>query len=308
MMIYLCIYIHIYTHINIYHYIYFDLDPRYGLRSSGRWSHCKGFHVLMIYVCMYISIHTSTYTSSTAQGGGGSFNNRKPKGELGCCESGMAERSHWWIERWLISLTLSLSFSDYQPTYLSTYLSISLSDYLFIYLSQLPKVVRSWCILYILTCKCASRHNSVQFFISHLARWLRTRCFSEPTFRTTGATNHRENTVFRDFHTYLFAHLHLLSSASFSSLIFSLLLFSSLWLFPSKTQCFATFIPFRASASSFFCLFLFSDLLSSTLLSDSSHLCFSSVHIAGSLTPKLPSLNNAFIQSIYIYIYIYQIY
>ena len=30
-----------------------------------------------------------------------------------------------------------------------------------------------------------------------------------------------------------------------------------------KTQCFATFLPFRASASSFFWLFLFSDLLSS---------------------------------------------
>ena len=33
-------------------------------------------------------------TSSTAQGGGGSFKNRKPIGEAGCCESGMAERSH----------------------------------------------------------------------------------------------------------------------------------------------------------------------------------------------------------------------
>jgi len=33
-------------------------------------------------------------TSSTAQGGGGSFKNRKPIGELGCCESRMAERSH----------------------------------------------------------------------------------------------------------------------------------------------------------------------------------------------------------------------
>ena len=49
-------------------------------------------------------------------------------------------------------------------------------------------------------------------------------------------------------------------------------------------QCFATFLPFRASASSFFWPFLFSDLLSSTLLwsslfyssllSESSHLCF----------------------------------
>ena len=125
--------------------------------------------------------------------------------------------------------------------------------------SQLPKVVRTWCVLRILTSKCASRHNSVQFFISHLARWLRTRRFSEPTFRPSGATNH--------------------------------------W----KTQCFATFLPFRAPASSFFWLFLFSDLLSSTpllwsslfyssLLSDSSHLYFSSAHIVGSLTSKLPSV------------------
>ena len=33
-------------------------------------------------------------TSSTAQGGGGSFKNRKPIGEVGCCESGIAGRSH----------------------------------------------------------------------------------------------------------------------------------------------------------------------------------------------------------------------
>ena len=32
--------------------------------------------------------------------------------------------------------------------------------------SQLQKVVRTWCDLYILTWKCASRHNGVQFFIS----------------------------------------------------------------------------------------------------------------------------------------------
>ena len=30
--------------------------------------------------------------------------------------------------------------------------------------SQLPKVVRSWCVLYILTSKCTSRHNGVHFF------------------------------------------------------------------------------------------------------------------------------------------------
>ena len=117
--------------------------------------------------------------------------------------------------------------------------------------SQLPKVVRSWCALYILTCKCASRHNGVQFFISHLASWLRTRRFSEPTFRPSGATNHWKNTVNREFPTYLFAHLHLLFSYSFSSTLLS------------------------------------SDL---SLLSASALLCFSSVHIVGSLTSKLPSI------------------
>ena len=43
--------------------------------------------------------------------------------------------------------------------------------------SQLPKVVRTWSVFSFFTCKCASRHNCVQFFISHLARWLRTRRF-----------------------------------------------------------------------------------------------------------------------------------
>ena len=68
--------------------------------------------------------------------------------------------------------------------------------------SQLPKVVRQWCVLCILTSECASRHNGVQFFISHLASWLRTRRFSEPTFRPSGASNHWKNTVFRDFPTF----------------------------------------------------------------------------------------------------------
>ena len=57
------------------------------------------------------------YTSSTAQGGGGSFKNRKPIGEVGCCESGMAERIHWWTERCLRSpLFCSLSLTIYLPT------------------------------------------------------------------------------------------------------------------------------------------------------------------------------------------------
>ena len=118
--------------------------------------------------------------------------------------------------------------------------------------SQLPKVVREWCVLYILTSKCASRHNGVHFFdistsksgprmvcfvhfdfkmcfapqrraISRLASWLRTRRFSEPTFRPSGATNHWKNTVFRDFPT--FSRICIFCLLTLSLLIFSLLIF-----------------------------------------------------------------------------------
>ena len=102
------------------------------------------------------------------------------------------------------------------------------------------------------TSKCASRQSGVHFFISYTIRWLRTRRFSEPTFRASGLRNPKtleERIVSRLL--YLFAHLHLLSSDSFSSLIlFLLLLFSPLTL------------PTAA---------------------------FPSVHIVGSLTSKLPS-------------------
>ena len=89
-------------------------------------------------------------TSSTAQGGGGSFKNRKPIGEVGCCESGMAERIHWWTERCLRS-TLFLSFYDYLSIYLSIYRSIYLSinlPYLSFYLS----ISLSLSSLYLSTC------------------------------------------------------------------------------------------------------------------------------------------------------------
>ena len=79
----------------------------------------------------------------------------------------------------------------------------------------------------LLTSTCASGHNGVQLFISHLTTWLRTCRFSEPTFRPSGAPKHLKNAVLCDF--------------SF----------------------------FGAPASSFFWLFLFSDLLSSFLFSDS---------------------------------------
>ena len=98
--------------------------------------------------------------------------------------------------------------------------------------SQLPKVVRTWCVLYILTWKCTSRHNGVQFFISHLPRCLRTRRFSEPTFRPSGAINHWKNTVFRNFPTFSGTWILFLLRLSlfWSSFFFS----SLLWLFPSQ--------------------------------------------------------------------------
>ena len=61
--------------------------------------------------------------------------------------------------------------------------------------------------------KCASHHNGVQFFISHLANWLRTRRFSEPTFWPSGATNQwKEHNVLRLsylFRTWIFFLLRL---------------------------------------------------------------------------------------------------
>ena len=57
-------------------------------------------------------------------------------------------------------------------------------------------------VLYILTWKRASRHNGVHLFISHLTTWLRTRRFSEPIFRPSGATNYWKNTVFRGLPTF----------------------------------------------------------------------------------------------------------
>ena len=44
---------------------------------------------------VYINIVYYNYiTSSTAQGGGGSFKKRKTIGEIGCCESRMSKQKH----------------------------------------------------------------------------------------------------------------------------------------------------------------------------------------------------------------------
>ena len=101
--------------------------------------------------------------------------------------------------------------------------------------SQLPKVLRDSGVLYLFTWKFASRHNSVQLFISHLARWLRTRRFSEPTFRPSGATNHWKNTVFRHFAT--FSRTCIFFPLTLSLLWSSFFLSSLLWLFPPLSIC-----------------------------------------------------------------------
>ena len=94
---------------------------------------------------------------------------------------------------------------------------------------SISKSVREWCALYILTSKCASRHKGVQLFISHLASWLRTRRFSEPTFLPPGTTNHWKNTIFRDFPTFWRTPIFFLLTFSllWSSLFCSSLLYSS---------------------------------------------------------------------------------
>ena len=111
-----------------------QLGRRWGAEAGARIvdiAEPRTFEWLMCAVC----------TNSTAQGGGGSFKNRKPIGEIGCCESRMAERIHWWTERCLrspLSLSLFLWLSTYLPFSLSiNYLSIYLPTYIYlsIYLS-----------------------------------------------------------------------------------------------------------------------------------------------------------------------------
>ena len=56
--------------------------------------------------------------------------------------------------------------------------------------SQLQKVVRPRQFFSILTWKCASRYSGVQFFLYPLQSYLRTRRFSEVTFRPSRHTKH----------------------------------------------------------------------------------------------------------------------
>ena len=136
--------------------------------------------------------------------------------------------------------------------------------------SQLPEVVWAWCALYILTSKCASRHNSAHFF-GHLnfQKW-------------------SEHGVLCTF--WLGNVLRATTACNCSSLIWPAgsapAALASLLFDPpepqtiGKTQCFATFLPFRAPASSLFWLFLFSDLLSAAILFSSLTLTTSAFHLS----------------------------
>ena len=89
--------------------------------------------------------------------------------------------------------------------------------------SQLPKVVRDRQFLKFFKTfsKCASRQNIMQFFISHLARWLCTLRF------IPGLWNHFKNTLICDFSTFSCPCIFVLLTLS---LLWSPFFFSSLTL------------------------------------------------------------------------------
>ena len=122
--------------------------------------------------------------------------------------------------------------------------------------SQLPKVVRTCGVLWILTSKCASCRKGVRFWTSQLPKVLQT-CGIFLTFwlrhvlRATKACN--------------FSSL-ISTDGSAPAALASLLFDPPEPQIIGKTQWIVTFLPFRAPSSSFFWLFLFSDLLSSTPL------------------------------------------
>ena len=139
--------------------------------------------------------------------------------------------------------------------------------------SQLPRVLRTWGAFSFFTCKCASRHNGVHFFDISTSKTVRT--WGAFSFFTCKCASRHSGVHF------FISHLaRWLAPAALASLLFD----------PPEPQIigentvFRDFPTFSRIWASFFWFFLFSDLLSSSLLSDSSRLCFSSVHIVGSLT------------------------
>ena len=90
---YIHTYIHTYVRTYIHTYIHSITVDTEGINQQRAIASFDGGEGTQVSPGPDIYIYI-LYTSSTAQGGGGSFKNRKTIGELGCCESGMAERSH----------------------------------------------------------------------------------------------------------------------------------------------------------------------------------------------------------------------
>ena len=144
--------------------------------------------------------------------------------------------------------------------------------------SEPPKVARTCGVLYILTSKCASRYNGVHFFdIATSKSGPRPPVFNTFDFEMRFAPQRRvlfwhlnfqkwsENGGFCTFS--LGNVLRATTACNFSSLLWPAgsapAALASLLFDPpepqiiGKTQYFATFLPFRASVSSVFLLFLF---------------------------------------------------
>ena len=144
--------------------------------------------------------------------------------------------------------------------------------------SEPPKVARTCGVLYIFTWKCASRHNGVHFFdiwtsksgpnLVCFVHFDLEICFApqrRALFRHRNFQKWSEAEVFCTF--WLANVLRATTACNFSSLIWRAgsapAALANLLFDPpepqiiGKTQCFATFLPFRSSAYSFFLLFLF---------------------------------------------------
>ena len=134
--------------------------------------------------------------------------------------------------------------------------------------------------LILLTSKCASRHNGVHFFDI----WTSKSGPSPSVFYTFDL-----ETRFAPQRRATFSSL-ILPDGSAPAALASLLFECPEPPISRKTQWIATFLPFRASASSFFSLFLSSDLASPLWLFSPLLFHLSILSDVGSLTSKLPSI------------------
>ena len=149
-------------------------------------------------------------------------------------------------------------------------------------MSQLQKVLRTWCALYILTWTCAWRRSGVYFFdISNSKSAPNVKCLLLFHLQMCFALQRR-------------ATFHLSSDQMAPHPPLSRAYFSTLRNHKSLVKH-SEPLPFRPPASSFFSLFLFSHLLSSTLLFSLTLPIFA--------FPPRPTLNKDTVYCVYVYKY-----